>query len=1139
MTSAAPRRACAWVLAGLLVLPAVAQAQRLRLESCTIRADITGRLATTTIEKVYVNSAAQDQEVFFRFQLPERAAVHDLAMWIGGVRSPAVLYPRATAGQIYREIVSQRRDPALLEYLGGGEYRLRVFPVPANGSQKVEIVLTHLMPVQDKRVVYQSPRIVESIGTAGAMDFSARVRCPGGLKDLRPESDRMGVYAVGDGSLQVGFRARGRALTQRIALSFEPGQAPQRVLTWRDRAGTLRFWAAVSAEDALLAGRLRKRTFVLVLDVSASMSGWRMKSLRATADRLLARMSPIDQFAIVAAASDVRLWRAKPAAATNVNLALARKYLAGLAAGGGTDLAAALRAAETFNVDKTRPCYVLAVTDADDLIGARGLPVAAKLPDDGRPAVQPAENLQLHWFLTGWETISPRHMIPTRRGEIWYVDRPDSVRFAVTGFFDQAARPGITDLAASVSAEAAMKVRDVQHTPPRWGRGLVVTGQYAKGGTLTVRLSARIDGVKETWDFKLPVPDAPRGADVQWVGPNVQKLWDHLVCEQLWEQLQEPGAPVQVLERLVAISRTRRVVTRATAMLVLESEDDYIRRGIEPPGAVLSRRLGLSAFRRGQAVERAIRAKTSKEIALLLDRAKTLRAKGDLALAAGALEEVKRLDSRQFAACLEASILREYLAVQSAARWARRRARTGKRIVRGAWHEVLQPVSVVSLIPAPGLKRPLPPSRPFPALPGEAEQLLRRLTMQKVDKLDFSDSRLKDVIAYLQVVTNLNIQVKWNALQVAGVDKSTAVNVRGRDLTVAKALDMILDDLGGGGTPLGFIVDKGVITISTKEDLSRKTYLLIYDVRDLLFEAGVPRGMLTRALERRWDFFGDEWTEDEPPATAVRLGELMAVRLPTRQEVRIAESPTGRSTPPPSRPGRPGRPAPRGAMFDDEGPARGADRGEDRLEEELRARPERVNDLIQLARETIDPTSWRSAGGEVGSIREFGGLLIVQQTWDSHLAIRRLLERLRDHKPAEQRPVTPTQTTVEHPEALFTPQARLTPWPLALLQRAREGKLSRFSSVVVRKVGKRSFARIGGIWLDTALTKRSQVRLVCRDEAAADALLKARSDLKPCFALGLSVIVALDGRQAVSLDDVGLKDAADPKLRPLLPAPKR
>ncbi|MEB3275240.1 MAG: TIGR02921 family PEP-CTERM protein [Prochlorothrix sp.] len=88
------------------------------------------------IQERYENPTWQDEEIFYSFSLPETAVITGL--WLGDdenpQRYPAVVATRGAAQEVYNQEVQRRVDPALLEQVGPRQYRLRVFPVPAQGN---------------------------------------------------------------------------------------------------------------------------------------------------------------------------------------------------------------------------------------------------------------------------------------------------------------------------------------------------------------------------------------------------------------------------------------------------------------------------------------------------------------------------------------------------------------------------------------------------------------------------------------------------------------------------------------------------------------------------------------------------------------------------------------------------------------------------------------------------------------------------------------------------------------------------------------------------------------------------------------------------------------------------------------------
>jgi hypothetical protein len=58
-------------------------------------------------------------------------------------------------------------------------------------------------------------------------------------------------------------------------------------------------------------------------------------------------------------------------------------------------------------------------------------------------------------------------------------------------------------------------------------------------------------------------------------------------------------------------------------------------------------------------------------------------------------------------------------------------------------------------------------------------------------------------------------------------------------------------------------------------------------------------------------------------------------------------------------------------------------------------RQDREDQLTRIITDSVDPESWRDAGGTVGSIQSWAGRLIIHQTPDNHQKIESLLNNLR------------------------------------------------------------------------------------------------------------------------------------------------
>ena len=105
---------------------------------------------------------------------------------------------------------------------------------------------------------------------------------------------------------------------------------------------------------------------------------------------------------------------------------------------------------------------------------------------------------------------------------------------------------------------------------------------------------------------------------------------------------------------------------------------------------------------------------------------------------------------------------------------------------------------------------------------------------RQLPEITFDGTGFGDVIDFLRDVSGANIFVNWKALETATIDRNAPVTLKLRNIKFSKALDLILANVGGGTTQLGYTIDEGVISISTLDELAKNTVNRVYDIRDLI-----------------------------------------------------------------------------------------------------------------------------------------------------------------------------------------------------------------------------------------------------------------------------------------------------------------
>ena len=120
-----------------------------------------------------------------------------------------------------------------------------------------------------------------------------------------------------------------------------------------------------------------------------------------------------------------------------------------------------------------------------------------------------------------------------------------------------------------------------------------------------------------------------------------------------------------------------------------------------------------------------------------------------------------------------------------------------------------------------------PAARPAPAVPPETA------LKAKVAEIKFDGQTFEQVMDTFQESYGLNLWVKWNQLAASGIQRKTPVRLAMSNITVGKALQLVLDEVATSGR-IEYGVEDDLVVISQTEDLAGGIEVLTYDVNDLL-----------------------------------------------------------------------------------------------------------------------------------------------------------------------------------------------------------------------------------------------------------------------------------------------------------------
>ena len=123
----------------------------LRLAAMKAQAVVDGSVAFTELHLTFDNTESRILEGRFRITLPPGASLQRFAMKIGNIWQESEVVELTAAREAYEDFLHKRQDPALLENAAGNEFSARVFPIPANARK--ELVVSYVQELREPSYV--------------------------------------------------------------------------------------------------------------------------------------------------------------------------------------------------------------------------------------------------------------------------------------------------------------------------------------------------------------------------------------------------------------------------------------------------------------------------------------------------------------------------------------------------------------------------------------------------------------------------------------------------------------------------------------------------------------------------------------------------------------------------------------------------------------------------------------------------------------------------------------------------------------------------------------------------------------------------------------------------------------------------
>jgi Ca-activated chloride channel family protein len=614
---------------------------------------VQGRVAHVEVEEWFRNDGGALGEGDYLYPLPGEAVFSNFSLFQGDRELRGETMDAGRARSIYEEIVRAKRDPALIERAAHRLLRARVFPIAAGETRKITLRYTQLLPRTGDALQFKyAAGARNSDVTRVVRNDVARERRP----DRAPLSFTLVIEdATGFGNPfspthQVSVQRTARRLTVRpqselsgdfdVFLPLRGAAVGLTMITHRPSSEPGFFMLTLS--PAATAERAVPRDVTAVLDVSGSMSGEKLEQARSALHALLRSLSGADRFRLIAFSDQVRLYRREWIPATNAAVEQAAKWVDGLRAEGGTNIAGALEEAFEATTPEARLSFVIFITDGLPSVGEQNAERIAERVEHLRARAR------IFAFGVGYDvnTYLLDRLSAAARGSTQYVRPGESVERPIAALATKIRFPVLADLRIGNTPVRIDEIYPAELPDLFAGEELVIVGRYRGAGRGNVTITGARAGRRESFST------VARFEDHELANDYIPKIWASRKVGFLSQKIRLHGQDRETLEQLRETALRYGVLSEYTSYLVQEPMD-LAATGNVPPATVRPRNteadvsLQQQRAAAGQASGRA--AVTSAETARMRRESRTLAETEQAAAKLADARDERRADTRTVA----------------------------------------------------------------------------------------------------------------------------------------------------------------------------------------------------------------------------------------------------------------------------------------------------------------------------------------------------------------------------------------------------------------------------------------------------------------------------------------------------------
>lgn len=554
------------VFADGMILPTDIMQDYLNVRYHHVDVVIDGVQATTHVEQEFFNPHPYTVRGQYLFPIPPDATFADFSFALDAVAQQTTRQDIAATNSMLYQMVADRRDPSLLQYIDWESLTLDIELAPGS-SRVMTIEYEQVLAPENNGFHYRYVLSTERYSAAALESSSVNVRIltPGASSIYSPHYAVTTDYTM-PGEVQVSWSEEQTHPTQDFDLYFtaaENGFGGS--LMTGTHEGESHFMFVFAPEAVQGQADTLPKDIVFVIDRSGSMDGEKMVQARDALTQILGRLNAADRFSVVGFDDLLDVYSAVLRPVDRDSIQEAYRFVDGLTARGGTDIAGGLQQALTvMQASERRADAAQMIVFLTDGLATAGITI----DDEIRHLITGLNHdrtVRIHAFGVGYDVNT--HLLDglaaDNGGTVTYVQPGENIETVLTGFYSRIANPVLTDVQIAFEGIESADLYP-QALPDLFeGSSLILTGRYtATSESATVRVTGSAGGEPREYVYEF---------DLNGTGEHgfVSRLWATRRIGHLLDIVRVEGETEALREEIRAIGLAYGIVTPYTTFVIV------------------------------------------------------------------------------------------------------------------------------------------------------------------------------------------------------------------------------------------------------------------------------------------------------------------------------------------------------------------------------------------------------------------------------------------------------------------------------------------------------------------------------------------------------------------------------------------